>query len=144
MTSGKHDVCPSASPDGQFIAYTSESSSIPNPGGEFAGYELRFVNKQTMEVGRTWTPAYAAPRFSPDGSMLAAISNSTLIVRSHPAGVRRDLGTANYAQFLSWSPDSKWIIVERDGPVLELVNAETGLRLPLGFTGYMRYPSWRK
>lgn len=140
MTTGRADLCPSPSPDGGAVVYSSIDGAVAGP----TAYGLRYVNTQTLASEGTGMTARVAPRWSPDGTMIAATGSGTLYVVTQPDRVRRELATASYAEFLSWSPDSEWIIVERDGPVLELVNAQTGLRLPLGFTGYMRYPSWRK
>lgn len=140
MTTGRADLCPSPSPDGGAVVYSSIDGAVSGP----TAYGLRYVNTQTLASEGTGMTTRVAPRWSPDGTMIAATGGGTLYIVSQPDRTRRDLATDSYAEFLSWSPDSKWIIVERDGPVLELVNAETGLRLPLGFTGYMRYPSWRK
>lgn len=140
MTTGRSDLCPSPSPDDGAVVYSSINHATSGP----AAYGLRYLNTQTLAAEGTGMTARAAPRWSPDGTMIAASGEGTLYIVSQPDRTRRDLATDSYAEFLSWSPDSKWIIVERNGPVLELVNAQTGLRLPLGFTGYMRYPSWRK
>src|SRR5690606_17443313 len=120
------------SPDDGAVVYSSINHAASGP----AAYGLRYLNTQTLAAEGTGMTARAAPRWSPDGTMIAASGEGTLYIVSQPDRTRRDLATDSYAEFLSWSPDSKWIIVERNGPVLELVNAQTGLRLPLGFTRY--------
>jgi Tol biopolymer transport system component len=59
--------------------------------------------------------------------------------------------SSSYLDVPSWSPDGQWIVaVVRDpagyAPVygkLALVNVETGIMLPLGWTKQLMQPSWR-
>jgi hypothetical protein len=42
---------------------------------------------------------------------------------------------------LSWSPDGEWLIYR--AATITLVNATTGLELPLAFARYLIDPVWR-
>lgn len=48
-----------------------------------------------------------------------------------------------YEQGVSWSPDGQWIVATRQGPFIDLIRVETGLTLPLAFTGNFIDPVWR-
>jgi Tol biopolymer transport system component len=140
---GYFDTCPSPSPDGQFIAVASDRNTTASvDGGRL--HVLGLNGPVVQNLGR---PSYPQARWSPDGNWIVSAGDGTLFAIRANGADYRVLGTgpigSGYESWATWSPDSKWIAVERHGPVIEIINTETGLRLPLGFTGYLRMPSWR-
>lgn len=87
------------------------------------------------------------PRWSPGGDLVAYLADERIWVM-RPDGTARRAVTAAGARFgegLYWSPDGAWL-VSRSGHtgVLHVVEAATGLSLPLSFTPGMAFPAWRR
>lgn len=135
------DACPSASPDGRFIAVASDRDPL---GGLSSEYFVQVIDTQQGTVNKLPYSGFPAVRWSPDGEWLvSATDNGNVLYVVRPNGMDyKQLGTG-YESWASWSPDGEWIVVEREGPSLALIQPSTGLVLPLGFTGYLRHPAWR-
>jgi hypothetical protein len=140
---GSYETCPSPSPDGEFMAVASDRSTTDSQ-GQSVLYVLGIDDPLEQRLG---FPSFPQARWSPDGSWIVTARDGTLYAVRPNGNDYHQLATgpngSGYESWASWSPDSKWIAVERHGPVIEIINVETGLRLPLGFTGYLRMPSWR-
>ena len=133
------DHYPSPSPDGQRVVYSTdrENGDIGNP-------RLQILDAQTgtmTSLGLHGT----LPRWSPTGEWIVFWRERALwIVRPDGTGLRRITAEdQGYAAGASWSADGRWIAAEHHGPYVELIEVQTGLTLPLAFTGYLRTPAWR-
>ena len=88
-----------------------------------------------------------SPRWSPRGTDIAYIdlATSTLRLMAPDASNRRTLaGGDNYAFDFGFSSDGRWIAATngRTG-VIDLIDVDTGMVLPLGFTRGFGAPSWK-
>lgn len=134
------DLCPSPSPDGRFVAVASERGT-----GTAASYfAIQVIDRLDSTIASLNVPG-AAPRWSPTGEWILAQNFDTLFVMRPDGSDRRVIGatSSSLEPRASWSPDGQWVVAERGGPVVELINLQSGLRLPLGWTGFMRAPVWR-
>jgi Tol biopolymer transport system component len=89
-----------------------------------------------------------SPSWSPTGDRIAYLDPQGYVLKvMNPDGTGvRQVGSADgsYAFGIDWSPDGKWIVAKNARiDRIELVNATTGVALPLGFTNGMSGPSWR-
>jgi hypothetical protein len=86
------------------------------------------------------------PRWSPTQDLIAFAGSGLrgmYTVRSDGTELRELIpSTRPILRGLSWSPDGDWIIA-RTHPSLIVVNAETGLEIPIPFTTDLSEPSWR-
>jgi hypothetical protein len=89
---------------------------------------------------------FPSVRWSPGNSSLlvSAWNGELFVVNSNGTGYRTLGDGPWYKSWASFSADGEWIAVERYGPVIHLINVQSGLVLPLGFTGYMTMPEWRR
>ena len=139
--SGLHgiDQTPWPSPDGTEVVYASwrEGEAVTS---------LRVVNTTTRVVRDLGVTGYS-PSWSPDGGLIAFVRDDQYYVVRSDGSAERPLSGARYSYGLpdpaGWSPDGKWIVVVLADNRLALVNVETDLVLPLGWTYQLTYPSWR-
>jgi Tol biopolymer transport system component len=136
-----HDIDPSPSPDGTKIVYGTDrerGSGISPP------YRLVVMDLATRQV-RGLGVIGSAPRWSPAGDLIAYERDRRLwVVRADGTGERAITPpNSYYEKGVSWSPDGQWIAATGFGPFIHLVHVESGLVLPLAFTGYLRDPAWR-
>jgi hypothetical protein len=86
------------------------------------------------------------PRWSPTADLIVFAGSGLMgmyTVRSDGTELRELIpSTRPILRGLSWSPDGEWIIA-RSHPSLIVVNAETGLEIPIPFTTDLSEPSWR-
>ena len=134
------DMAPSLSPDGTRLVYVVSSG-----GGQDA---LRILTLATGEVTVLNVPGHS-PSWSPTGDRIAYLdptsSYALKVMNPDGTGVRQ-VGQidASYSFGIDWSPDGRWIVAQNSqSGRIELVNATSGVALPLGFTNGMRGPSWR-
>ncbi|MCC7001926.1 MAG: hypothetical protein IT357_07200 [Gemmatimonadaceae bacterium] len=135
---GVFDLCPSPAPDRRYVAMISNRGQID--------FFLHVVDTLTGTTTQLPQRGFPSVRWSPNGSglLVSAWNGQLFVVSSNGTGYRTLGDTPNYTSWASFSPDAAWIAVERNGPVIDLINVQTGLVLPLGFTGYMRMPEWRR
>ena len=128
-----HILFPAPSPDGSWLAFcqdvglwdligivdlTTSSSSVTN----LQGYTP------------VWSPADSVAAFVVSGGSVTFVrSNGTPVSTMDP-------GVGN----IDWSPDGKWL-VGWDGlrNILRIVNATSGVNIPLPFTAGLTAPTWR-
>jgi hypothetical protein len=82
--------------------------------------------------------------WSPNGNVIAYVttSNAMAIIKSDGTG-GVTLAPGPYGPQFDWSPDGQWIIARNSATTrLELINAETQLIVPLGYTGTLGSPTW--
>ncbi len=79
-------------------------------------YKKRFVADQVFEVRKLLdTPVTEyAPRYSPDGKLLAFLQNqgTLMVARSDGTGLRQ-MAPWNDVLWVDWSPDSRWLAFSR-------------------------------
>lgn len=150
-------IRPSISPDGRLLLFA---------GRGYRGYErtLWFRNLDTGTDSLLGLPNAVLGRISPTGDRIAYItplespyieSRGELRVMRLDGSGDAHLGLPNeiYAAWISWAPDGQWIVVKSFNPAtaaleageIEIINVETGLRLPLG-SWSVQYagPGWRR
>jgi Tol biopolymer transport system component len=88
------------------------------------------------------------PEWSPTSDSVAYLENGTGRLRlMHRSGTGSRLITAPGGPLLtdgqiSWSPDGRWIVARSDAG-LEVIEASTGLRLPLRLGVNLAHPAWK-
>ena len=133
----QNDLYPSPSPDGRYVVYATDRET-----GDIFNLRLQVLEVETGVI-RSLGVAGTGPRWSPRGDWIAfSQADSLYVVRPDGTGLRRVSGYG-YEPWASWSPDGRWIVAERFGPFVDVIEVETGLTLPLGFTGYLTTPAWR-
>jgi len=133
----ENDLYPSPSPDGRYVVYATDREN-----GDIFTLRLQILEVETGVI-RSLGVAGTGPRWSPTGEWIAFGQDHHLsVVRPDGTGLRQ-VSAYGYEPWVSWSPDGRWLVAERYGPVIDLIEVETGLTLPLGFTGYLTTPAWR-
>lgn len=140
------DAQPSPSPDGAKILFESNrglTTDLPTL------RLLDLIDGSVTDLGVAGT----APSWSPAGDLIAYQSQGQYYVAQADGSQARSLGPARSSgdDRPSWSPDGRWLVVAAwdsagYAPVygrLVLIEVESGLRLPLGWTKQMDHPSWR-
>jgi len=124
---------PSPSPDGTRVAFASDGGTI------------RILDLGTDTVS-SWGVAGQTPRWSPAGDQIAFknFTGGPLSVVHADGTAARTISQAGdaFAGAFDWSPDGQWIIA-RGATSLVLINVQSGLTLPLGFTSNFAQPTWR-
>ncbi len=117
---GGNSLRPSWSPDGTHIAFWEEGNlfitDVENP-----------APKLLVEGGYD-------PQWSPDGKQIAyrayptGISTPQVFVIDVDGANKRQLTTKGFFQYLSWSPDSKWLVAQDTGDTRAIyrISLETG------------------
>jgi hypothetical protein len=124
---------PSFSPDGRQLVMSDGSAQL---------FRLELATRQVLPLGIRGS----FPVWSPRGDMIAYIADGVLwLVR--PDGADRRMLTEDYrlqyGQGLSWSPDGRWLATRAlTTGHIHLVDAESGVTLPLAFTAGVGYPAW--
>lgn len=137
------DIYPSPSPDGSRIAYVADH------GGDST--DLRILVVSTGSVTsygvNAWSPAWA-----PSGNQIAFISFLNTVVCAGPlqlinadgTGLRAVASDTSYFAGIDWSPDGQWIVATNaTNNIVELINATTGLTIPLPFAAGQYSPTWQ-
>ena len=133
------DVAPSLSPDGTRLVYVVT--------GGFGNDVLRLLTIATGDVNAINIRGHS-PSWSPRGDLIAYIDpqgRALYVMNPDGTGTRQvSQGAQTYAFGIDWSADGKWIVAANTTKhVIELIDAQTGASLPLGFTANMGGPSWR-
>jgi len=88
-----------------------------------------------------------APHWSPDGTLIAFATGDpgTISVMKPDGSARRVLGGgASFGWAFDWSPDGQWLVVyDYNLGSLALLQVQTGLVLPLGYTTGLGQPAWK-
>lgn len=136
-----NDLDASPSPDGTRIVYGTDRA---RGWGISPPHRLVVMTLATREV-RDLGAVGNAPRWSPVADRIVYERDRRLwVVNADGTGGRAlTPGVPGYDQNVSWSPDGRWIAATRDGPFIDLINVDTGLVLPLGFSGFYTDPAWR-
>jgi hypothetical protein len=129
---------PAVSPDGQWLAYSSDG----------------FIHVRSLVTGAR-TPLQVsgtAPRWSPAGDAIAYVVSadyagySGLLRIVSPDGNNDRLLVTDeaYAPGLDWTPDGKYIVAKTGNyGLLELIVVATGETIPLPYSGRLFTPAWR-
>lgn len=138
------DAALTVSPDGTRVAYVG-TMEVGN----------RVVVRVVATGAATLVGAAPAgsPRWSPRGDLIAYVNGPSGAGHSGPLRLVRPDGTGDRAATagtffhgLDWSPDGRYLAIQPAVGIrgLEVVVAETGERLPLGFGRSWFGPSWRR
>ena len=143
----QQDQWPSLSADGSTILFASNRTTR----AENTIQLLDLAAGAARESGL----AGSAPRWSPQQDRIAFHTNNReyAVASANGAGLRV-LSRAPFQGMPaqpSWSPDGRWIVTPGIDPKasapaygrLELIEVETGLVLPLGWTSLMGFPAWK-
>jgi Tol biopolymer transport system component len=110
---------------------------------------IRMFDLASGEVSSWIVPGNMA-RWSPDGERIALTWDGNAPIRVMNAdgtGVRELSPAASSAGLyhgpVDWSPDGRWLVAASDAGRLELVEVDTGLRLPLFWSRVLEQPVWR-
>jgi Tol biopolymer transport system component len=123
LTPGRNAAMPSPSPDGQRVVYVADRLVVQD-----------LATGMTQAL--TGTEGARAPRWSPDGQWIAFTGQFSTLVLVRPDGTDRRTLTADYiSPGVSWSPDSRWILVMSYR--LLLVDASSGAILPPELRGLL-------
>lgn len=137
-----NDIDPSPSPDGTQVVYATDRE---RGWGISPPHRLVVMNLATREV-RGLGVLGNGPRWSPNADLIAFERDRRLwVVRADGTGERAlTPPNVDYEGRVTWSPDGQWIAATRGGgPFIHLVRVDTGLTLPLAFTGYFVDPAWK-
>jgi hypothetical protein len=137
---------PSPSPDGTRLAYVARNES-------YGDYFLHVRNVATGSAARIAGGQAAAPRWSPRGDLIAYSESASYGGYSGPLRVVRPDGSGNrvvtpgsYDPGADWSPDGRYLLARRatGAYVLEIIDVETGERLPLYYRPLWYGATWRR
>ena len=138
---------PSVSPDGTRLAYIAREANY----GDFHLF-TRII--ATGSATRITAHAAAAPRWSPRGDLIAyAVSASysgysgTLRVVGPDGTGDRLLVPGNYYPGVDWSPDGRFLLAKRADAAssgFDLIDVETGERIPLAYRRSWYAATWRR
>jgi len=134
------DLYPSPSPDGTQVVYSTILSG-------YATADLRVLTVSTGAVTDLNINGWA-PSWSPAGNLIVYLQGyacqSTLAIANADGTGARVLSSDAYQGEFDWSPDGQWIVaynVSRNR--IDLINATSGVTLPLTFTSGLSSPSWQ-
>jgi Tol biopolymer transport system component len=138
---------PSVSPDGNRLAYIARDAS-------YGDFHLFVRNIATGSAARLSDLEVAVPRWSPRGDLIAYTSGAPYAGYSGALRVVRPDGTGDrpviagdYYPGVDWSPDGRYLLAYRANPGaygLELIDVETGERIPLAYRGSWFAATWRR
>lgn len=134
------DFYPSVSPDGTRLVYVRRV-------GAGADY-LRVLDVATGAVSRIDIPGHS-PAWSPVGDDIAyvdlAAGSPIRIMRADGTGIRQvSAPGVPYRRGLTWSPDGRYLVAHNESTgLLELLDATTGVTLPLPYSRGMAFPAWK-
>lgn len=127
----------SPSPDGGRIAFVTDRPDLASTRADLAIYTVADDAIQLIGI-----PA-RTPRWSPTGDVVAFVRDGQIWMVNADGSDPRLLATETmpYLPGLSWSPDGSWIAAATEDGV-RMVEAATGLILPLAFTQGFASPAW--
>jgi hypothetical protein len=137
------DTGPDPSPDGKFLAFAG--NRFPEGGFQVAVHDLESGDERLLGVQGL------LPRWAPDGGRIAYWAGdgywgngAIFVVSADGTGARQvsQPGRRYLPEGLDWSPDGKWLVARSDTR-LDLIEAATGLTLPLGYSEAYWLTSWR-
>ena len=126
---------PTPSPDGTTLMITN--------GAQMYSVDLSSAAITALSVYGT------SPAWSPQGNLIAYNNNqptagSIEVVQPDGSANRVVTGSLMYAAGEDWSPDGQWLVAyDFSKRWIDLINASSGLTLPLHFTTNMGAPTWR-
>ncbi|HZS60640.1 MAG TPA: hypothetical protein VFA43_15300 [Gemmatimonadaceae bacterium] len=133
----------SPSPDGSTLVYDGAPSGVPST--------IRMVNVTTGAVTNTGVTG-DAPRWAPQGQTIAFLNTPPFepagpltVMQSDGSNIRSLTPNGYYQYDIDWSPDGQWLIaINAVTGNIDVVNATSGLTLPLAFTRFAVSVSWRQ
>lgn len=142
---GSFDVYehPSPAPSGPELVYASTPAAQGVP-------HLHVLNTTTGE-DRDLGVVGTFPSWSPVGDVILFLWDGHYSLVGLDGSGERSLHSGGPLYPASWSPDGRWVVLVTSDPNayapaygrLALVEVETGLVLPLGWTAQLTYPTWR-
>lgn len=141
------------SPEGVAQVYLARNQSRPSVSPDGSSLVVHDASDPAqiihvdLATGAT-TPRVAGlhPSWSPIDDLVAYISEGRIWFMAPDGTSQRpitDVGAA-YGDGLNWSPDGQWLVTRSvDDGHIYLIEAASGLALPLAFTAGISYPAWR-
>lgn len=132
---------PDPSPDNSKVAFRTSDSVL--------GGGIRVTDMSTGQPS-PWIVSGLEPRWSPTGERIAVMPDGTgplMVVAadgSNPhaiTGANTNFGWQLYDQNFDWSPDGKWLVVSYNY-MIQLLQVDTGLLLPLAWSQIAGQPAW--
>jgi Tol biopolymer transport system component len=130
---------PDPSPDNSRVAFRTSDATL--------GGGIRITDLSTSQPS-PWMVSGLEPRWSPTGERIAVIGGGPLMLVSADGSDPHAIGPTNtifgqyaYDQTFDWSPDGKWLVVSHDN-MIELLQVDTGLLLPLAWSQAAGQPAW--
>jgi Tol biopolymer transport system component len=120
----------------QLLPMIAASQPAPSPDGSRVAFSAGAGAVRVFDIGTstvsTWSVAGLTPAWSPDGTRIAYRTNDGVSIVNADGSGDHVLTTLVAFAPLSWSPDSRWVIVPR-GVGAALVDASTGSVVPLAY-----------
>ncbi|WP_420125948.1 TolB family protein [Longimicrobium sp.] len=135
------DHNPDPSPDGRYVAYSTNRDRDYNAGRLGDGY-LRILDMQTGGVVALGLEAYR-PVWSPDGQWIAFDDGSSIKVVRPNGSDLKVLSQPGYWHGVTWSPDGQWVVAVTISGTFMLMSVDGQHALPLAYTDGLLDPAWR-
>ena len=132
------DSEPSPSPDGSLVAFVTD-----RPDDDPSRSDLAILTVADEGIQLLGLPA-RTPRWSPIGDLIAFLRDGQVWLIDPDGSNPRLLASEEspYSPGLSWSSDGKWLVAANEHGV-RLIEAASGMILPLAFTRGYAAPAWR-
>lgn len=124
---------PSYAPDGRSFVFTADNGSRTP--------QLHRYDFNTGQISRIASGSAAMPRFSTDGTKIAYVSGSTLVVMGANGGGRQNIAPSSQYESASFSPNATRIVFA-SGNGITIRSLTTGQSFTKSAQGRVREPAW--
>ena len=138
--SPEDDFYQSISPDGTHLVYVRRTGAAMD--------YLRVLDVRTGAVDKIDVRGHS-PAWAPTGNTIAYVDMQAgwvIKLMQSDGSNRRQLSApfVTYERGLAWSPDGHWLVARNSqSQQLDLIEVDTGLTLPLGYSYRMAFPAWK-
>ncbi len=145
-------VHPNGNRDSLVFMQSPESMQYPSPSSNatqlayVASYnfpgELKVLTLSTGAATDLGVVAMSAA-WSPTSNVIAYVDGNSNLATVHSDGSGQvTIATGRWAPQIDWSPDGQWVIGRGPTGKITIVNATSGLVIPLFYTGTVMSPTW--